>query len=243
MAAVRAPWLPALVWAAIPLWSPMAHAAGNAGGDHPWKLTVGEYFYADYLGTDVNLRWRGAGTDGWLGIYNDARFGTQARLGADTTVQAAKYLQVQPSLQLATGGFAGASVNVQMGGSWYAIAGLGRTYAKPYFNLNFDPNDAVTLGAGHQGEGGMSYAMFVVADIRFHTQQRDWHLNAQIPNGASHVTLDILRKSGLGDAGPVSAWGFSANYDWPRWFLRLAYDPYQNFSAQDAWRFAGGVRF
>ena len=242
-ATVRAPWLSTLAWAGMLFGSAACYAAGNTGSGQPWKLTMGEYLYAAYLGTDVNLRWREAGTDGWLGIYSDARFGTQARLGADTTIQVAKYLQVQPSLQLATRGFAGASVNIQMGGSWYGIAGLGRTDARPYFNLNFDPNDAVTLGAGHKAEGGVSYAVFVVADNRFHTQQRDWHLNAQIPNGSSHVTLDVLRKSGLSDAGPVAAWGFSANYDWPRWFLRLAYDPYQNFSAQDAWRFSGGVRF
>jgi hypothetical protein len=82
-----------------------------------------------------------------------------------------------------------------------------------------------------------------VADDRFHTGQRDWHANVQIPFGDSHATLDLLRKSGLSDAGQITAWGFSANWDWPRWFLRIAYDPYQNFSAQDAWRFATGVRF
>jgi len=204
---------------------------------------MGEYLYAAYLGSDLNLRWRDAGTDGWLGIYSDARFGTQARLGADTTIQAAKYLQVQPSLQLATRGFVGASVNVQVGGSWYGIVGLGRTDARPYFNLNFDPNDAVTLGAGHQQEGGASYTIFVVADNRFHTQQRDWHVTAQFPQGDTKVTVDLLRKSGLSDAGPVTAWGIGVNYDRHRWFLRLAYDPYQNFSAEDAWRIAGGFRF
>jgi hypothetical protein len=47
----------------------------------------------------------------------------------------------------------------------------------------------------------------------------------------------------LTDAGAISGWGFSANWDWPRWFVRLAYDPHQNFSAQDAWRLASGVRF
>jgi hypothetical protein len=56
------------------------------------------------------------------------------------------------------------------------------------------------------------------------------------------LTLDLLRKSGL-NAGPITAWGFSANWDWPAWFVRVARDPYQNFPAQDAWRFAAGVRF
>jgi hypothetical protein len=53
----------------------------------------------------------------------------------------------------------------------------------------------------------------------------------------------LLRKSGFSEAGPITGWGFSANWDWPAWFLRIAYDPYQNFSAQNAWRFAAGVRF
>jgi hypothetical protein len=96
---------------------------------------------------------------------------------------------------------------------------------------------------GRGVEGGPSYLAFVVADDRSHTGQRDWHLNVQIPFGDSHATLDLLRKSGLSDAGPITGWGFSANWDWPAWFLRAAYDPYQNFSAQNVWRLAAGIRF
>jgi hypothetical protein len=144
---------------------------------------------------------------------------------------------------VASRGFAGGSFNVQLGGPWYAIAGFGRTDARPYFNLNFDPNDAVTLGVGHLAANSASYTVFVVADNRFHTQQRDWHANVKLPFGNSHATFDVLRKSGLSDAGYIKAWGFSGNWDWPRWFARIAYDPYQNFSAQNAWRIAGGVRF
>jgi hypothetical protein len=222
-------------------------AAFPAGGapetSLAWKLTIGEYAYSDYYGSDVNLRWRANDTSAWGAIYTDRVFGTQARAGADTSVDVGKYLQIQPSLQVASGGFVGGSMNVQAGGSWYGIAGIGRTDARPYFNLNFDPNDAVTLGAGHHTEAGASYVLFVVADDRFHTGQRDWHLNAQIPFGDSHATLDLLRKSGLSDAGPITGWGFSANWDWSAWFLRVAYDPYQNFSAQNVWRFAAGIRF
>jgi hypothetical protein len=130
-----------------------------------------------------------------------------------------------------------------MGAAWYTFVSFGRTDARPYFNLNFDPNDALTFGAGHRASDGATYAAFVVADDRFHTGQRDWHLNAQIPFGSSHATLDLLYKTGLSEAGPIAAWGFSVNYEWPRWFLRVAYDPYQNFSDQDAWRLAAGVRF
>lgn len=211
--------------------------------DLAWKLTLGRYAYAGYSGSDLNLRWRREDTSAWAGVYTDRVFGTQARAGADTSFDAGTYLRVQPSLQIASRGFIGGSLTLQIGGPWYAIAGFGRTDTKPYFNLNFDPNDAVTLGVGSTAGNGMSYSVFVVADDRFHTRQRDWHANIQLPFGKSHATVDLLRKSGLSEAGYITGWGFSANWDWPAWFLRAAYDPYQNFSAQNAWRFAGGVRF
>jgi hypothetical protein len=213
------------------------------GPDLAWKLTLGRYAYAGYSGSDLNLRWRRDDVSAWVGIYTDRVFGAQARTGADTSISVGTYLKVQPSFQLASRGFVGGSLSLQVGGASYAIAGLGRTDARPYFNLNFDPNDAVTLGAGHATANGAIYSVFVVADDRFHTQQRDWHANVQIPFGSSRTTLDLLRKSGMSDSGYITGWGFSTNWDWPTWFLRIAYDPHQNFSAQDAWRFAGGVRF
>jgi hypothetical protein len=151
--------------------------------------------------------------------------------------------QLQPSLQVATRGFAGGSLTLQAGDVWFGQAGIGRTDLRPYFNLNFDPNDAVTLGVGHQAPGGGLYTVFVVADDRLHTRQRDWHLNVRLPIGADRATLDILRKSGSSDVGFITGWGFTATWDWRRWFLRLARDPYQNFSAQSAWRLSGGARF
>jgi hypothetical protein len=220
-----------------------ARAGQAAPSSLPWKLTVGEYLYADYAGTDVNLRWRENDTSAWVGMYTDQSFGTQVRAGVDKSVGIGQYLQLQPSLQAASQGFLGGSVNIQAGSSWYGIAGIGHTNGRPYFNLNFDPNDAVTFGAGHQAEDGLSCSVFVIADDRYHTGQRDWHANIQIPAGDSHATLDLLHKSGMSEAGQIAAWGFSANWDWPRWFLRVAYDPYQNFSAQNAWRLATGVRF
>ena len=223
--------------------SAAAARSQDASASLPWKLTVGEYFYDSYQGDDVNLRWRAGGNDAWLGVYSDKVFGTQARIGSDTSVNLGKYVQLQPSLQLATEGFVGGSINLQVGGAWYTFVGFGRTDGRPYFNLNFDPNDSLTFGAGHRASDGTTYAAYVVADDRFHTGQRDWHLNAQIPFGSSHATLDLVYKTGLSEAGPISAWGFSVNYEWPRWFLRVAYDPYQNFSDQDAWRLVSGVRF
>lgn len=213
------------------------------GGGRPWKLTLADYQYSDYSGRDFNLRWQRSETHAWLGAYTDRVFGSQGRAGVDTSVDLGHSVQLQPSLQVATEGFLGGSLNVQAGESWFALAGIGRTNLKPYFNLNFDPNDALTFGAGHHTADGSVYTLFVVADDRLHTHQRDWHFNVRIPVSDMRATLDILRKSGLSDAGYITAWGFSATWDWPVWFVRLARDPYQNFSAQSAWRFAGGMRF
>jgi hypothetical protein len=228
---------------ALILASQATSADSPAATPPPWKLTLGEYIYSDYAGTDVNLRWRADGTSAWVGAYRDTVFGSQVRVGADTAVNIGEYVQLQPSIQAASPGFLGGSLNLQVGDTWYGLAGFGRTDARPYFNLNFDPNDALTFGAGHHDSNGINYLIFVVADDRFHTGQRDWHANVQIPFGDSHATFDLLRKSGLSDAGPIAAWGFTAAWDWPKWFLRAAYDPYQNFSAQNAWRLATGVRF
>ncbi len=133
---------------------------------------------------------------------------------------------------------------MQAGDPWYALLGWGRTNLRPYFNLNFDPNDAITAGAGWKGAGGRGVSLVVVADDRLRTGQKHWHLVGRWPApGGLHVTLDLLRKTGEGDGGPVAAWGLAATLDFPRWFVRLARDPKQNFSAQDATRLSAGLRF
>jgi len=82
-------------------------ANDSTGAERAWKLTLGRYVYAGYSGSDFNLRWRRDDTSAWVGIYTDRVFGTQARAGADTSVDVGKYLQVQPSVQLASRGFVG----------------------------------------------------------------------------------------------------------------------------------------
>jgi hypothetical protein len=223
--------------------SPVVWTDASSQPSAPWKLTVGDYNYRDYSGVDVNLRWRGHDSDAWIGTYHDPQFGTQSRAGVDTAIALATHVQLQPSLQIATQGFVGGSLNVQVGEVWYAFAGLGRTNLKPYFNLNFDPNDAVTYGVGHQNERGAIYSVFVIADNRLGTDQEDWHFNVRLPIEASRATMDVMYKQGLSDVGRITAWGYSGTYDWPNWFIRFARDPYQNFSAQSAWRIAIGIRF
>lgn len=233
----------------------LSPAGGGLGAARPWerteeaeapelKLTTGLYRYRGDLGHDINLRWQQGNTHAWVGAYEDRQFGSQWRTGADGSWGIAPWVALQPSLQLATGGFVGGSINLQVGGAWYGVVGWGRTNLKSYFNLNFDPNDATTLGLGWHDDSGHALSTTVVADDRLHTGQRHWHMTARwpLPDG-QRLTLDLLRKSGQGDAGFVRAWGWSSTIDWPTWFLHVARDPQQNFSAQDALRVSLGKRW
>ncbi|RQP23787.1 hypothetical protein [Piscinibacter terrae] len=220
-----------------------AHADEQA--TRPWKLTLGNYHYSDGSdGRDTNLRWRRDDTSVWVGAYHDPAFGSQVRTGFDTSISLGGTAQLQPSLQAASRGFFGGSLNLQVGDPWFAVVGWGRTNLRPYFNLNFDPNDAITLGVGWHGDGGRSLMLSVIADDRLHTGQKDWHLSGRWPvRDDWRLTLDLMRKTGMGDEAEVRAWGWSATIDFPAWFIRVARDPNQNFSAVDATRVAAGLRF
>lgn len=211
-----------------------------------YKLTAGYYQYDSFAGQDVNLRYRSGETAFWLGAYQDREFGSQGRFGMEGAFRpfSALGLSLQPSLQLATHGFAGGSLTAEIGEPWFVLAGWGRTNLKPYFNLNFDPNDAVSLAFGKREETGRTFYLMAVSDDRLHTGQKHIHAVARLPVGhGERLTVDLLRKTGEGDEGPVNAWGASVTYDWKDWFLRLARDPNQNFSATDAVRLSIGVRF
>lgn len=229
---------------------PLAQADDGDAVKPPFKLTAGQYFYLDpagnYDGRDLNLRYRREDTSAWIGYYRDRQFGEQARIGFDSAWQpwVAVPLAILPSLQAATRGFVGGSLALQAGNTWFAQAGIGRTNLQPYANLDFDPNDALSFAVGHHADDGSSYTLSTTADDRLHTGQRHSHLVGQWPlPGHQRLTVDILRKTGDGDSGHVAAWGATLSYDFPRWFLRAAYDPKQNFSNTDATRISLGARF
>lgn len=232
--------------------APARAEPGEAGDAGELKLTLGRYHLghgADAVdGTDVNLRWRRDGRTLWLGLYRDGDFGRQARLGWDDQWAlpsvATLPLQLLPSLQAASGGFVGGSLALQAGGPFYAQLGWGRTNLRPYANLNFDPNDALSAALGWQAGDGRQLQLLVVADDRLHTHQQHHHLLLRwpLPDGL-RLTFDLLHKQGLGDDGPVRAWGWTLGLESGPWFTRLARDPKQNFGALDAWRLSAGRRF
>jgi hypothetical protein len=226
-----------------------AQAAEDAAKPISYKLTAGHYQLSGgglpkAAGLDVNLRATGSFGNAWLGWYGsvsqDIR---QVRAGWDSSYKLG-LVRLTPSLQIASGGFVGGSLSVETGDTWFVGAGAGRTNLRNYANLNFDPNDAWMLSGGYRWADNQSLALQVVRDNRLNPDQQNTHLVYRTPfNGADRLTLDLLQKKGLVGGVPISRFGLSVGYDWPRYFVRVAWDPQVNFTAQDMLRLSAGVRF
>ena len=224
--------------------------AAPAGPDEPrFKLTTGVYSVAggdarSGPGLDVNLRYTRDGDHVWIGYFRSPALGyAQARAGWDS-VRVSGPLRWLPSLQVASGGFVGASLAVEAGTTWFAGGGLGRTNLRNYANLNFDPNDAVMLYGGYRWDDADSVVAQLVRDNRLAPDQQNLHLiwRKQLSEGR-RFTLDLLAKQGTIDGRFVRAQGASVNYEWPHGFARLAFDPKVNFTRQDMLRISAGTRF
>lgn len=234
------------VVALLTLWLP---AWAEDAASPAFKLTVGRYQSSadgqpSSFSTDYNLRhtsWLG---NVWYGHYvASAEELTQDRAGWDRNFSLG-LVRLQPSVQVATGGAWNGSLNLETGESWYAGAGIGRTNLRPTVNLNFDPNDAWSLSGGYRWAGGPSLGLLLVRDNRENPDQQHLHLIWRTPLLDRHrLTVDLLRKRGLVEGEHIERTGLSVAYDWPRWFLRLSYDPKVNFTTQNMWRLAGGTRF
>ncbi len=221
-----------------------APLAARAEGSDPFKLTVGAYRYSDHTdGVDTNLRHTSDLGNVWVGYYRGADEGiSQWRGGWDRSF--GDTVRIAPSVQLASGGFVGGSIQAEAGEPWFAAVGLGRTNLRPYVNLNFDPNDSYVLAAGRRAESGQVVMLQMVRDNRENPDQRHFHLLYRQPlEGKERLTLDALYKVGRVDGEMIHRWGATATYDWPRFFARVAFDPKTNFTPVDAWRFSVGTRF
>jgi hypothetical protein len=221
-----------------------AQSVDSENAKPTYKLTFGSYSFSETgSATDINLRHTDAFGDTWLGYYQSPRRDEhQGRAGWDNTFELGP-VRVTPSAQVASRGYLNGSVGVETGASWFVGAGFGRTNLKPNWNLNFDPNDSWTVAAGWRADGE-SIALQWVRDNRENPDQRHLHAvyRKSLPNG-QRVTLDILHKRGLVDGESVRKTGASLTYDWPRFFIRLAFDPKVNFTNEDMWRLGVGTRF
>jgi hypothetical protein len=222
----------------------MAQSADAVAEKPANKLTLGSYRFSETgNANDINLRHTNDFGDTWLGYYESSkRDERQARAGWDNTFDLSP-VRFTPSAQIASHGYFNWSVSLETGSSWFVGGGFGRTNLKPNWNLNFDPNDSWTVSTGWRTEGE-SIALQWVRDNRENPDQRHIHAvyRKSLPNG-QRVTIDILHKRGLVDGEAVRKTGATFTYDWPRFFVRLAFDPKVNFINEDMWRLAVGTRF
>jgi hypothetical protein len=194
---------------------------------------------------DVNLRGNQGPHTAWVGYYQRAGEFRQLRLGYEHSIEL-PFGRLVPSFQYATRGFLGGSLNAEIGERHFALLGLGRTNLKDYYNLNFDPNDAVMIGVGTRALPKTTLSIFQIRDDRLGTGQRVTHLVARIkPDERTRWTIDGFHKEGRSpdDDEVVRGMGLSVTYDFDRYFVRLAHDPYVNFTHTHMVRVALGVRF
>lgn len=234
--------------------APWALAADNnatppSAAPPAYKLTTGLYNSQGgdapkAQALDVNLRHSSDIGNVWLAHYAPPQQEqAQTRLGWDRSYSVSA-LRIAPSLQLATGGAWNSSLSVETGDTWYAGVGLGRTNLRDSFSLNFDPNDSLTLSGGYRWHESESLGFMLVRDNRLHTDQQHLHLIYRTPLPQGHrLTVDVLFKTGLVDDQPIARTGLALTYDWPRYFVRVAYDPQVNFTAQNMLRLVLGTRF
>jgi hypothetical protein len=149
---------------------------------------------------------------------------------------------VQPTLEVGTSGFVGASLYSEAGGERYLIGGYARTNLKPLQDITWDPGDSAQLGAGwrHSGEKVSAWSTF---DVRLHTGQQSTHVVWKHKLAASALTFDAIYKSGRLDTGRyIRAAGLGLYYD-RRWFGKLYYDPHANFGQRNMVRLLFGKKF
>ena len=210
-----------------------------------FKLTPSYYQSSDGNdAVDVNLRANRGQHTAWVGQYRDQNGFGQARTGYENKLDFGSARMVL-SAQLASGGFVGGSITAEIGGDTFGILGFGRTNLRDYYNLNFDPNDAITVGIGSRTFSDTELSLFHVWDDRLGTQQRVTHLVWRYkPSTSQRLTADTSYKSGLtSDNVFVRGYGLSITYDYGQYFGRIARDQYANFTESHLTRFSLGMRF
>ena len=222
-----------------------ASAWADDGAGPDYKLTLGRYASSDgNPAWDANLRGTLGPHTGWLGVYQDRAGLRQWRTGYERRFDGESLRSVL-SLQNASGGVWVGSATAEIGGASYAIVGFGRTNVRNYVNLNYDPNDAITLGVGTRAIERTELTLFSVHDDRLHTGQQVTHLVLRRRfDGDQRLTIDLFTKRGLtGDGEFVNTRSWTLGYDRGAHFVRFSHDPHAGFTSPTQNRFSFGTRF
>lgn len=224
-------------------------AGSESSSENDWAFKFTPSYYAtthESGAVDLNLRAKEGSHAVWLGYYQQGNEFEQARTGYEYTAQPLPFVQLVPSLQAATHGFLGGSVNAQIGGPIYTLLGIGRTNTRDYYNLNFDPNDSILYGLGTSLLQKSDISLFSVKDDRLHTDQVVNHFIWRItPDDNQRWTVDASEKHGKASSNDeaVSGNSLTLTYDYREAFARLAFDKKVNFTSENQMRFALGLRF
>ncbi len=231
---------------ALSAWAPVCLAESNERSID-WKLIYSHYLaQSERDGIDLNLRGTRESTVFWLGHYRRASEFEQSRAGLEQSLSFG-WGKLLLSGQAATHGFLGFATQAEIGaGRVRPLIGFGRTNLKPYYNLNFDPNDAVTFGVVADLPHSMRASLYAIHDDRLATGQTVIHAVLRTSgNSANRWTFDVAQRRGpLGDSGPRAVrTGIGVTYDRAPYFGRVVYDPNANFSGHDMARVSFGMRF
>lgn len=210
-----------------------------------YKLTGSYYPSSDGNDArDINLRASFSAGNAWVGNYRDRDGFEVSRVGFDTTFDF-RYGRVNLSPEFGSTGYASGWVGTELGGDTFAILGLSRTNMRDFYNLNFDPGDAVTVGIGTRALAGTDLSLYQVRDDRLETGQRVTHLTWRYrPTDDQRITIAAVHKHGpVDDERTINAYGLTVGYDYKRVFLRIGRDPYANFGTAHVNRFSAGLRF
>lgn len=220
-------------------------ASARAAEGPVYKLTLGHYASNDgNPANDLNLRGTLGPHTAWLGVYQDHAGLSQWRSGYERRDDFGLLRSVL-SLQNASGGAWVGSASAEVGGTSYAIVGWGRTNLRNYINLNYDPNDAITVGAGTRAIDDTELSLFQVRDDRLGTGQRVTHaVWRRRFQDEQRLTVDLFAKRGLTAGGQfVHDRSLTLGYDRGRWFGRLSHDPHAGFADATQNRVSVGTRF
>lgn len=210
-----------------------------------FKLTPSYYGSSDgNNATDINIRGNRGPHAAWIGFYRDHDGFQQPRAGYEFT-RDTELSHVVWSVQAASGGFIGGSINAQLGDPVYAIVGFGRTNLHTYYNLNFDPNDAITLGIGAKVSPDAELSLFHIWDDRLDTRQRVTHLYLhRTLSKDERFSVDGSYKHGLNsDNRFVTGYALTVTYAYRQYFIRAAHDQYANFGNTTQNRISVGLTF
>jgi hypothetical protein len=141
----------------------------------------------------------------------------------------------------------GGSLTAQVGSlDQYALIGVGRTNLQTYYNLNFDPNDAITVGYARRLPDRSMLTAYYLWDDRLSTSQEVAHLVwRKWINDTQRLTIDMAVKKGRPAAGEAMVNGHivSIGLDHDQLFFKLALDQKVNFSDINQIRAVTVVRF